>query len=118
MQKKEYLSKAMDWVKSKSTYTVRAKAEGFEDTKIFTNKSSEETIQPDISYITNRGNKHFTEIAMKSDKPQKLITRWKLLSTMASLKNGKLHLLAPRGHKMFTQRLVDKYNIRAKVYSL
>lgn len=118
MPKKEYLSKALDWVKSKSTYTVKSQAEGYENTKTFTNKSSLETIQPDISYITNRGNKHFTEIALKSDKPQKLITRWKLLSTMASMKNGKLHLLAPRGHKMFTQRLVDKYNIRAMVYSL
>jgi hypothetical protein len=118
MSKKNYLKKALKWVSSKSTYKIRSKVEGFEDTKIFTSQSTSETIQPDISYLTTRGNKHFTEIALKSDQPQKLITRWKLLSTLASMKNGTLHLLAPRGHKMFTKRLIDKYNIRAKVYSL
>ena len=75
MLKKKYLDMALDWVNSKSTHKIRSKAEGYEDTKSFTNRSSSETIQPDISYITNRGNKHFTEIALKSDKPQKLITR-------------------------------------------
>lgn len=118
MEKSNYIEQAIDWANKKSVAVIRANHEGYEQTKSFINKETEEEIQPDISFITSSGAKHYTEVALKQDSFEKLVTRWKLLGTIASFKRGKLHLLAPKGHKMFAQRLVDKYNINAQVYAL
>jgi len=69
-------------------------------------------------YVNKMGHKHFVEIALKNDNERALATRWKLLSLMASMKKGKLHLLAPKGHKMFTQKITKKNDITAEIYSL
>jgi hypothetical protein len=118
MDKSNFMDKAIDWTKRKSVAEIRANHDGFEQTNPFTNKQTEEEIIPDISFITSSGAKHYTEVALKQDTYEKLVTRWKLLGTIASYKRGKLHLLAPKGHKMFTQRLVDQYNINALVHSI
>ena len=118
MSKKDYLSRALEWANKKSISNLKATAEGYDEPGSFVNQSTEEVIQPDISFVTSGGSKHYSVIALKEDDIQELVTKWKLLSLQASVKNGKLHLLAPKGHKMFTQRLVNKYNINALVYSI
>lgn len=115
--KEKYFAKAIEWAQKKADMELKSVHPDFEDTKIFTNKATQEETQADISFIRSNG-KHFTEIAVKTDNPRKLVTRWKLLSMMANMKRGKLHLLAPKGHKMFTQRMVEQYSISAKIYSL
>lgn len=118
MEKKKWIEKAINWASRRSGGALKAKHDDYESPKVFTNTSTEEEVQADISFVTRSGAKNYTDIALKSDRPQKLITRWKLLSMMASLNRGKLYLMAPRGHKMFAKRLVDKYKIRAEVVSL
>ena len=117
MSKDNYLTKAIQWVKNKSISSLRANHKDFEPPKTFINRATQEEVQADISFIT-KGGRCYTDIALKTDQPQKLITKWKLLSKMASLKQGKLFLLTPRGHKMFVQRLVETYQINATIYSL
>lgn len=112
------MEKAISWTKKRGGESVRVHMEGYDQPKAFLNKRTQEEVMPDISFIAPGGAKHYTEIALKNDQPQKLVTKWKLLSLMASMKQGKLHLLAPKGHKMFTQNLVRKYNINAFIYSL
>ena len=116
--KRTYLEKAIAWVEKKSTTRLRIATKGYEDPKIFTNTSTKEQIQPDLSFVTHAGSKHFSEIALKKDDPKELITRWKLLGLIAQMKSGKLHLLAPRGHKSFAQRIVNRHNINASVHSI
>ncbi len=116
--KDDYFEKALEWVKAKPFFSIKANFDGYESTKIFKSTSSEEEIQADISFQGNGGVKHYTDIAVKTSNTRNLVTRWKLLSLMASIKRGKLYLLAPKGHKMFTERLVEKNNINALVYSL
>ena len=118
MFKQNYLDKAIDWISKKSTISVKAQIEGYDPPKVFTNKDTGEEVQADFSFMTHGGSKSFTEVALKSDFPQKLVTRWKLLSLMASMKHGKLHLLTPSGHKSFTKKLVDTYQINAVIHSL
>lgn len=118
MDKSNFIEQAIKWTKRKTMEEIRANHEGFEKTNPFKNKETDEEIYPDISFVTSSGAKHYTEVALKQDSYEKLVTRWKLLGTIASFKRGKLHLLAPKGHKMFTQRLVDRYKINALVYSL
>ncbi|MEM1327775.1 MAG: hypothetical protein AAGI23_17570 [Bacteroidota bacterium] len=116
--KQNYLTKAMAWVKNKAAKAPKANFEGYEAPKAFIQQSSEEEIRPDFSFIGQRGSKNYTEIAIKQDNTRKLVTRWKLFSFLANAKRGKLYLLAPRGHKAFTQDLVSKYNIKAVVRSI
>ena len=118
MLKQSHLEQGINWISKKSTISIKAQLDGYEEPKVFRNKETGEEIQADFSFITQGGAKSYTDIAIKTDDPQKLVTRWKLLSTMASLKKGKLYLLAPKGHKMFTQKLVNDYNINATIHSL
>lgn len=117
MSKDNYLTKAIQWVKNKSISSLKVNHEDYEQPKTFTNRTTKEEVQADISFIS-KGSRCYTDIALKTDQPQKLITKWKLLSQMASVKQGKLFLLTPRGHKMFVQQLVETYKINATIYSL
>ncbi|HMQ06700.1 MAG TPA: hypothetical protein PKC30_05325 [Saprospiraceae bacterium] len=118
MEKQMYFDVALEWVEKRASDQIRVDKEGFEPPRSFVNKNTQEQIAPDITYKTSNGSKHYTDIALKSENPQKLVTKWKLLSTMAQMKNGKLHLLAPRGHKSFATELVNTYNIDAIVHSI
>lgn len=118
MKKDQYLKKATMWAENKATDSLKTIYKGFEDPKIFTNKATQEVIQADMSYITSSGAKHYSDIALKTENTKKLVSKWKLLSFMASSKRGKLHLLAPNGHKAFTRKLIDRHNINAQIHSL
>ena len=118
ISKKAFFDIAFKWISKRSVSSVKAQTKDYEQPKVFRNKNTGDEIQPDFSFITNGGSKSFSDIALKSDSPQKLVTRWKLLSLMASMNKGRLHLLSPRGHKMFTQKLVDKYKINALIHSI
>ncbi len=118
MNKEKYFEKAHTWAQRKAIDTIKSVSEGYEDPKVFVNQTSKEEIQADMSFITSGGAKHYTDIALKEDNVSKLVTRWKLLSMMATAKRGKLHLLTPKGHKMFAQKTIDKYNISAVIHSI
>ena len=116
--KSKYIDKAIEELKTKSVISLKAITEDYEDPKVFTSTSSDLEVQPDISYQGNFGGKHFVDVVLKSVNTQNLVIRWKLLSLKASLKKGKLHLLAPKGHLMFAQKLVNKHRINALIHSL
>ncbi len=118
MNKESYFDQALEWVEKRGSQQIKADKEGYEPPKSYINKTTNESVQPDLTYTTSNGSKHYTDIALKSENPQALVTKWKLLSMMAQLRNGKLHLLAPRGHKSFTTDLVNTYNIDAIVHSI
>jgi hypothetical protein len=65
-----------------------------------------------------RGNKCYFEIAMKSDNKQDLITKWKLLDRLASIKEGKFFLFTPHGHRAFADRLVKQHDINATLINI
>ena len=116
--KEEYIKKAIEWAESKGYYDIHVDAEGYDDPKSFHNKTSDRNVSADLTFLSPRGGKHYCCIAMKQEDTESLVTKWKFLSTIASMKNGKLHLLAPRGHKSFTQNILDTYNFTAELYSI
>ncbi len=118
MNKEKYLKKAITWANKKSIVTLRATSEGYENPKTFIGKTTKEEIQPDLSFTTHGGAKHYSEVALKDDNEKKLVAKWKVLSFLAGMKRGKLHLLAPRGHKAFTQKIVNLHQINAVVHAL
>ena len=120
MSKETHLEKAMQWVSKRNTLSIKSRFsnDDYDATQVFVSKNSDKTIQPDISFVSSEGTRSYLEIAIKTEDAESLVTRWKLLSTMASIKRGKLYILTPRGHKVFTQKLVEQHNIKASIYSI
>lgn len=110
MSKETYFQKAMSWVKQRGWDNVRANYGEYEVPKHFNRKRDEESFVPDITGRW-RSNKHYAEIALKTDSKRRAVSKWKLLSTLASMKGGKLFLLAPHGHKAFAERILKKHQL-------
>jgi hypothetical protein len=96
---------------------VRANIENFEPPARLQRGNEDAYFIPDITAEMN-GQKSYFEIAAKTAHEQLAVTKWKLLSQLASLRRGALFLIAPFGHYTFAERLVKKYNIKAKIIRL
>lgn len=117
MEKAPYFEKAIAWAEKRSITELKASLDGYEAPKSFKNTSTNIQVQPDLSF--QKGDTiHYSDIALKVDNVNQLVTRWKLLSFMATTKKGQLHLLTPKGHKMFTKKLVDNYKIDAQIHPI
>lgn len=105
-------------VKKKGFENIYANAEGYETpAKIRRSKDTEEYFIPDCTGEVN-GRKSYFELGMKSDDERLLVTKWRLLSSLASHKHGKLYLAVPRGHMAFTNRILADYPIQAEVVKI
>lgn len=117
MSREKYLPKVIEWAQKKKIHSLKAISEGYDAPKLFTNQSTQQQVQPDLSFEIDDAT-HYSDVALKCDDTRALVTRWKLLSTMANLKKGQLHLFAPKGHKIFTKKLVERHQIDARIHSL
>lgn len=105
-------------VKKKGFENIRANAEGYETpAKIRRGKETEAYFIPDCTGEVN-GRKSYFELGMKSDDERELVTKWRLLSSLANYKHGKLYLAVPRGHMAFTNRILADYPINAEVVKI
>lgn len=106
-----------NFMKIRSFDKVKANIEGFETPSRLTSPSNEISFVPDITG-TKQGKKSYFEIAVKSSRLKAIISKWRLLSELAKIKNGKFYLLVPRGNYAFVQRTLDKYPIEAEVIKI
>lgn len=112
-----FISQAVEFAKSKGFKEIKANLPDYESPISFAAVKSDREVLPDFTGKRS-GKKHYFDIALKTESVQPLISKWKLLSQLADLKNSKLILFAPRGHKAFAERLVKKYRITAEVLAL
>ena len=117
MKSTELYEKAIHWAKKNGFSNIKANTDEFETPAGFTKKGEDEALIPDISG-SRLGGKSYVEIALKTESSDAQVSKYKLLSTMASMKSGKLYLLAPKGHKAFIDKMVKQYNISAEVLSI
>ncbi len=111
------IDKAIDWALKNGFSDIKANSDQYETPKSYRKPGSDDPFIPDLTGI-RMGNRSFVEIAEKSDNIERKISKWKLLDTLANMKNGKLYLLAPHGNKAFVDRMIKKYHIEAKVVSI
>ncbi len=117
VSKESFIDEMLHWVKTHSYSKIRANQEGFEAPTSYRQPEEDDVFVPDITAV-KLGTKNYFELALKTDDPERTIRKWKLLSTIAEMKNGTLYLFAPRGHKAFTSKIVEKRNLNAKVISI
>jgi len=112
MSKSSYYQKAIDWAKKRGLSNIRANWVNFDPPSAFRRKKSDQPIVPDITGRKAGGHgKWYVEIALKTENKKRLISKWKLLSTLAAMRGGKLFLLAPHGHKAFAERILNTYEL-------
>lgn len=120
MEKKQYIERALSWARSRRISNIKAnlEEEEIDRPKSFAMKGKDKSLVPDITG-NKLSKKIYVEVALKAEKVQKVVSKWKLLSTLAARKGGKLFLLAPRGHKAFAERILKKYDLpNAQVIAL
>ena len=117
MEKDGFIENVVKWAQSHGFKEIRANIEGYETPKSYERTQDNQVFTPDVTGV-NMFNKHYLEVSMKTDKLMKDISKWKLLSELASMKGGKLYLMAPRGHVRYTRDIVSQHNIPAEVIKI
>lgn len=117
-EEKTAIDSAIEWVKKKGFSKIKAQnVAEFEDTSSFTISGGSEVVAPEITAIRN-GRKSYFDIANKEEDKQRLISKWKLYEQLARLKDGSFFIFVPFGLKAFTERIIKKHNIQAKLVTL
>ena len=106
----EHLKKAIHWAEKNGISGIKANCEGYDAPTAFSSKDGQEPLTPDVTGKKFDG-KYYIEIATKTEDVQKKVSKWKLLSTLAKMKGGKLVLMAPKGHKAFAEKMVKTYQL-------
>ena len=117
MKDSNFINKAILWAEKQGFTTIKANLEDYEMPTQYTKPGEEEPFIPDVTGM-QMDRKIYVEIATKADNIRRKVSKWKLLSTLAGMKGGKLFLLAPRGHKTFAEEMVKKHHLNAKIIYL
>ena len=108
---------AIQWVKKHGYHDIKANHESYEAPVQYRPANDGEPMIPDVTAVQSNRKSYF-EIAVKSENMTTKISKWKLLSTLAQRKGGKLFLLAPKGHKAFAEKLVKQHQLSAEIIAL
>ena len=113
----EVLTNVIEKVKKLGYNNIRADLTDYEAPHQLIGKTNNVNFTPDVTAEKNDGKAYF-EIATKMDNPNELINKWKLLETLASMKNGIFQIYVPHGHMKFTQELIKDHNINAELLKI
>jgi len=114
----DVLNKVLENIEKSGFESIRADYMELEKPARLVGQSNEDVFIPDATALTKNGSKAYFEISRKVDEPQKLVNKWKLLSTLAEIKNGVFKIFVPHGAMRFTKELVNRYNIKADLVKI
>lgn len=113
----DLITTAIDMVKDRGFKEIRADIGEYEPPHQLIGKTNNVNFTPDVTASKNDAKAYF-EIGMKDDNVNDLVNKWKLLETLAQMKNGSFSVLVPRGHMKFTKDLLREHSINADVIKL
>jgi hypothetical protein len=119
-QDKDYeklVNKVIERVKKQGYSDIKAVIDDYESPSKLINKNSNVDYLPDVTAQKN-GEKGYFEIARKIKDTDKLVNKWKALSTLAEMRDGVFQVFVPHGHMKFTRELLDEHNINAQVFKI
>lgn len=117
MEDVSLIEKAAVWAKSQGFDQIKADVEAYETPTQYTLKDQDQTFTPNLTGIY-LGRKNYVEVITKNIDKDHMISKYKLLNTLAKVKNGQFILLAPTGHKSFADKVVEDYQLNATVHRL
>ena len=96
---------------------IKADTTEWESPAKMVNTSSGVEFTPDIT-ARMHGAKVYAEIAHKTEDERKLVTKWRLLETVARMKKGAFKIFVPRGHLKFTRDLLSRHNMEPELIKM
>lgn len=114
----ETLEQVIKNIEQSGFVEIRADHGTYEPPAKLVSQTKKDIYIPDATAENRIGGKAYFEISRKVKEPQKLVNKWKLLDTLASLKNGVFKIFVPHGSMKFTRELVNKYNINAELIKI
>lgn len=114
----QFTQKAVELLQSKGYKEIKADLPDFEHPTRFTEKNSDKTFAPDLTGETLMGKDYFKIVEGDKENRQDVVSKWKLFSNIAKLKNGRFFLLVPYGKKKYATELVKEHNIDAQMLKL
>jgi len=117
VSKQSYIPVVVEWVKRKGYDQIRANMEGFEAPIAYERQNDDERFIPDVTGKQLFEQSYF-EIILKGDRPDKIVSKLRLLSMLVSQKGGRLFLMTPPGNLNFAKELVTKYSINGEIVKI
>lgn len=113
----EAMNRAVDYVQNLGFEDIRARHGEFDEPAKLTMMGEDKTFIPDIT-ATKNGGKYYFEIADRTEDASEIVGKWKLMSTLAEMKNGDLRIFVPYGSMKYTTEILEKKNIKAEIIKL
>lgn len=114
----KYLEQAVRLLEKRGYSDIKAELPDYESPTSFTEKSSDKSFTPDLTGTKDLGKDYFQVVEGDKKNIQDVVSKWKLFSNLAKIKNGQFYLLVPYGRKKYTTELVREYNIDAELMKL
>ena len=111
------IDRAVEYVESLGFEDIRARYEGYDEPAVLRMQGSDKTFTPDIT-ATKNGGKYYFEIADRNEDQSEVIGKWKLLATLAEMKDGDLRIFVPYGSMKYTNEILESKNIKAEIIKL
>ena len=121
MRKDRYestLEKMIQKVEQSGFKEIKADFADYEPPAKLVSKQNDDIYIPDATAENSLGRKAYFEISRKIKETEKLVNKWKVLETLANIKNGVFQIFVPHGSMKFTRELVNKYNINAELVKI
>lgn len=112
------LNKVIKNIERQGFTDIRADIDSYEAPSKLISRTKDDEYIPDATAINPHGDKYYFEISRRTKETNKLINKWKLLDTVARIKNGALKIFVPHGSMKFTQELVKQHNIEAELVKI
>lgn len=114
----KYLKQAIQLLEKKGYSDIKAELPEYESPTSFTEKTSDKSFTPDLTGTKDAGKDYFQVVEGDKKNIQDVVSKWKLFSNLAKIKNGSFYLLVPYGRKKYTTELIKEYNIDAEMMKL
>jgi len=114
----KYLKQAIQLLEKRGYSDIKAELPEYESPTSFTEKTSDKSFTPDLTGTKDSGKDYFQVVEGDKKNIQDVVSKWKLFSNLAKIKNGSFYLLVPYGRKKYTTELVREYNIDAEMMKL
>ncbi|MFC7356183.1 hypothetical protein ACFQO1_00665 [Jejudonia soesokkakensis] len=113
----ETIKEAVEYLEHRDYENIKADIEGYETPVSFNKKGSDISITPDI-VAERAGIKHYFDISLKSEKPNLLKSKWRLLEVISRMRKAKFKVITKRGHYSFTNAMLEDLNLEKNMIKL
>lgn len=112
------VNSAVNLLESRGFDEIRADLDDYTRPATLSQRNGEIEYTPDLTARSASGKCYFEIVTKEKKSDDKVIGKWKLLSTLAKMKNGTFFLLVPRGMMRFCTETIKEYNITADILQI